>query len=83
MPEVFHLERRDGYGAIDGDRLSKRFDTLNFVQGAGGKVRLAATSTRPHRDGLDNQQPGTFTKAARNLPKLHRGAPAVSALVLS
>ncbi len=60
----------DGHLSADSERLTQSFDALYLVHGPGGKVRLSAMWTRPHRYALNDKERFTASKATSHAAKL-------------
>ena len=72
----------DRYRALDGQGLAKRFDSLNLVHRFCGEIRLTAAKARPQRNTFDDEEVGTFAKAACHMLELDCAATAMCTLVL-
>ena len=68
---VGRFKRRDRYGPLDSQGLTKHLDAFDLMHGFRGEVRLAACWTGPQRHTFDNQKAGASTEAARHMLELN------------
>lgn len=63
---------------IYGQRLAKRLNTFDLMQGLRSEVGKPAVGTGPHGDAFNDQQASATTKTTSNLPQLNTLMPASS-----